>query len=110
MAFKVGCIIMSPDADPKVHRTSLKTAKLELSVVLTKNGDIDQAVDVSKAMVESDGIQEFILCPGFTHEMVARIKKAVGDKASVSVARADAPSVGMVREILVKEGWLPGGH
>jgi len=42
--------------------------------------------------------------------MVARIKKAVGDKASVSVARADAPSVGMVRAILVKEGWVPGGH
>ena len=110
MAFKVGCVIMSPDADPKVHRTSLKTAKLELSVVLTKAGDIDQAVAVSKELVKSEGIHELMLCPGFTHDMVGKLKEAVGDKASVCVARGDAPSVGMVREILVKEGWVPGGH
>ena len=106
MVFKAGFVIMAPDGDPKAHRASIRTSKLELSVVVTQMKNVEQAVDVCKELVQSDGVQDIILCPGFTHEMVAKIKAVVGEKVAVSVARGDAPSAGIVREILAREGWF----
>ena len=44
MAFKSGMIVTAPDADPKKHRASIKTPKYELTVVVVKDGNLDQAV------------------------------------------------------------------
>ena len=106
MALKLAFIVMAPDGDPKRHRASIKTSKLELTVVVIQLMNFDQGVDVCKNLVQNEGVQSIILCPGFHNEAVARVAKAVGQKVAVSVARGDMPSGMITGEILAKEGWL----
>ncbi len=103
--FKSAFIIMAPDGDPKKHRASIKTAKSELTSIIIEMGNFDQAVDVCKDLVQK-GVQSIYLCPGFTHQAVARIASAVGGRAAINIARGDTPSTMMVGEILTKEGWF----
>ena len=110
MALKAGLVFMSPDGDPKRQRASIKTSKLELTTVLFEMMNFDQAVNVCKDLVQNEGIQFLILCPGFTHEAVAKIANAVGEGVAVNVARGDVPSTTITGEILAKEGWFPEGH
>lgn len=110
MVLKTGFVAAVPDGDPKRHRASIKTSKYELTAVMVELGNLDQAVNVCKDLVQNEGVQSFILCPGFSHEEVAEIKKAVGERVAVSVARGDVPSTMIVGEILAKEGWFPEGH
>ena len=58
MAFKTGFIYMVPDADPKVHRATIKTAKSELNVVAVPMDNIDQAVSVCQDSTQSFHNQE----------------------------------------------------
>jgi hypothetical protein len=104
--FKEACVIMALGGDPNKHRVSIKTPKVELTTVLIELMDFDQAVDVCKDLVQKEGVQSIILCPGFTHQAIARIASAVGGRASINVARGDGPGTMMVSEILTKEGWL----
>ena len=78
MAFKAASIVMAPEADPEKHRASIKTSKLELTVVVIELMNFDQAVNVCKDLVQKEGIQSFTLCPGFPHKAVAKIANAVG--------------------------------
>lgn len=110
MAFKAGFVVMAPDADPKIHRASIKTPKFELTTVTIQLMNLDQAVDVCKDLVQKEGVQSLILCPGFSHEAVAKVRNAVGEGVAIMVARGDVPSVMMTGEILAKEGWFPEGH
>jgi len=97
---------MAPDGDPAKHRATIKTSKLELSVVVIEMMDFDRAVEVAKDLVQKQGVQAIHLCPGFPHQVVARITSAVGGRAAVHVSRGDIPSTNMVGEILSKEGWF----
>jgi hypothetical protein len=106
MAFKSAFIAMAPDGDPKQHRATIKTPKLEMTTVLIELRNFDQAVEVCRDLVQKEGVQAINLCPGFNHEAVARISSAVGKKVSVSVARGDAPSTTILNEIVAREGWL----
>ena len=110
MAFKAAFVMMAPDGDPKRHRASIKTSKLELTTVLFELMNFDQAVNVCKDLVQEEGVQAIILCPGFTHEAVAKIVNAVGEGVAVNVARGDVPSTMIAGEILAKEGWFPEGQ
>lgn len=110
MAFKAASVIMAPDGDPQAHRASIKTSMLDLTVVIVKMMDFDQAAKVCKELVEGKGVQSLSLCPGFTHEAVAKIKDAVGEHIAVNIARGDVPSNRVMLEILGKEGWLPKGQ
>jgi hypothetical protein len=110
MAFKAGFIVMAPDGDPKTHRASIKTPKMELTVVVVKMMNFDQAANVCKELVQNQGVQSFILCPGFSHEAVAKVANAVGEGVPINVARSDVPSMMITAQILAKEGWLPEGH
>lgn len=110
MAFKAGFVVMALDGDPKIHRASIKTSKLELTTVLVELMNLDQAVDVCKDLVQNQGVQALILCPGFSHEAVAKVRDAVGEKIAIDVARGDVPSTQITGEILAKEGWFPEGH
>jgi len=110
MAFKAGIIVMTPDGDPKKHRASIKTSKLELTIILVELMNFDQAVNVCKDLVQKEGIQSFTLCPGFPHEVVGRIANAVGEGVAISVSRGDVQSTMITGEILRKEGWFPEGH
>jgi hypothetical protein len=57
-------------------------------------------------MVEKEGVQSIILCPGFTHEAITLVRKAVGEGVAINVARGDVPGTMMTAQILTKEGWL----
>lgn len=108
MAFKAAFVVMAPDGDPTRHKTTIKTAKLELTTVLVEMMNIDQAVTVCKDLAQAHGVQSVTLCPGFSHEAVARIQKVVGEGVAVDVARGDIPSNQTTLDILTKEGWFPG--
>lgn len=110
MAFKAGFIMMSPDGDPKKHRASIKTARLELTAVVIELMNFDQGVDVAKDLVQNEGIHSLFLCPSFHHAEVARVVNAIGPGVAVAVARGDVPSGMIAGEILAKEGWIPEGH
>jgi len=106
MAFKSAFIATAPDGDPNQHRATIKTPKLELTMVVTGWMNINQAVEVCRDLVQKEGVQAINLCPAFNHEAVAKIASAVGKKVPVSVARGDAPSAILLNEIVAKEGWL----
>ncbi len=106
MAFKSGIIVTAPDADPKKHRASIKTPKYELTVAVVEHGNPDQAVEVCQELVRNEGIRSFILCPGFSHQMVAKIANALGKEVAVSVARGDTQSTAVTSRILKEEGWF----
>ena len=109
MAFKAGMVIMAPEADPKLHAASIKTPKLELIIVAVESGNLDQAVEVCQNLVQNAGVQSLSLCPGFSHEAVARVASAVGPGVAINVARGDVPSVLLTRQILKQEGWSSKG-
>jgi len=104
--FKVTSIVMAPDGDPAKHRATIKTSKLELTVVVIKMLDFDQAIEVAKDMVQNHGVQSIYLCAGFSSQAIGRIADAVGDKVAIQVARGDSPTTAMVLETLTKEGWF----
>ena len=106
MAFKSGLVATAPDADPKKHRASIKTPMYELTVVVVKQGDLDQAVEVCQELVRNEGIQSLILCPGFSHQEVAKIASALGKEVAVNVARGDTRSTMAANRILKEEGWF----
>ena len=104
MAFKVVCLAHAPDAEPEKHGCVVETSKYKLFVRLVKNQE--QAVEVCKKLVREEGIHSILLCPGFTHQNVAEISKAVGKNVGVSVARGDGPSSKVTKEVMKREGWF----
>lgn len=104
--FKSAFIIMAPDGDPAKHKATVTTEKAQTTVTFIEMANFDQAVEVAKDFVQNKGVQSIYLCPGFTHQAVARIATAVGGRAAVNVARGDGPSSAMVVDILTKEGWF----
>jgi hypothetical protein len=105
MAFKVAFIAVAPDGDPNKHRAIIKTPKLELTVVVTESKNSEQAVKVCQDLVQKEGVQNLILCPGFGHQAVAKIAKAAGERVAINVARGDHTSDRIIDEIAKKEGW-----
>lgn len=111
MAFKVAVILGAPDADPDRDVSLLKTPLIEVTTVLTQHSDIEREVAVCRDLVQQKGIQSFILCPGFTHQAVARITEAVGPEVSVNVARGDGPSHEAAKKTRTSEwGAKPPSH
>lgn len=105
MAFKAAFVVMAPEADPKRHRATIKTPKLELITVVADLGNFDQVVDVCRKLVQNEGVQSLTLCPGFSHQAVVEVANAVGDGVPINVARGDTASVNLTRNILKKAGW-----
>ena len=101
---------MAPDGDPNRHRTSVKTNMTEVIVVIFETMNFDQAVRVCRDLVQKEGVRVIFLCPGFTHEAVAKIAKAAGEKVAVYVARGDVPSNNLTTEILAKAGFFSAGQ
>lgn len=102
--FRAALIAITPDADPSKHRSVNKTPHYELTSILVKNED--DAVKVCIELVQKDGIQSFLLCPGFTNKGVARVSEAVGDGISVNVARGDGPSNAIAHGIMSEVGFF----
>ena len=90
MPFKVVFLAHAPDADPEKHRGVIDTGKYKLYSVVVKTQA--QAIKECNKLVEEEGIQSILLCPGFTHKNIYEIVDAVKKKAGVFVARGDGPS------------------
>ena len=104
MAFTALFIAHAPDAYPEKHRTVIDTGLYKLFTVVVK--DQEQALAVCKRMVAEEGVQSVLLCPGNTHQDVAAIAAAVGDKVSVSVARGDSRSMRVAAKAMEEVGWF----
>jgi hypothetical protein len=108
--FKAATVIMAMGANPAQHRATVKGDQFEYTVVASPLFDFGEAARVCKELVEKEGIQSIILCPGFTHEGVALVRSAVGEGVPVNTSRGDVPSTMATAQILTQEGWLPAGH
>jgi len=105
MVFKALFLAHAPDADAEKHRCVIETPKYyKLFVVVVR--DQEQAVEVCKKIVEEEGVQSILLCPGFTHRNVAEISEAVGENVGVFVARGDGPSNRNSIKVMRSEGWF----
>jgi hypothetical protein len=101
MAFTAAFIAHAPDADPEKTRALVETPKYKLFVVVVRTQE--QAVETARGLVETEGVQSILLCPGFTNKDVAGISEAVGENVGVSVARGDTPSSRIAGEIIRRE-------
>jgi hypothetical protein len=108
--FKAAAVIMAMGADPARHRAKVKGDQFEIATVAVPLFDFEKAASVCKELVEKEGVQSLVLCPGFTHEGVAMIRAAVGEGLPINIARGDVPSTLATAQILTQEGWLPAGH
>ena len=95
---------MVPDADPRKHRCVVETSMYRMISILVK--DEEQAVDLCREMVAKEGVQSFLLCPGFTNRGVGRITDAVGNDVSVCVARGDGPSGAIAHRAMERAGFF----
>ena len=95
-------LILVPNVDPKVDRSTIKKDNYKCITVLVNNEA--EALDVSKELVESEDIRAFILCPGCSNSSVGAISSALGDSISVNVARGDGKSSKIVDKI-IESAW-----
>ena len=104
MLFKTAFISHVPDANPEEDCCQLETGSYKLYVKLVSGQN--EAVNVAKDLVENEGVQSILLCPGFNHQQIAEISRAIGDKAGISVARGDGPSSRKAMQAMKKAGWF----
>ena len=102
MSLNEAYLILVPDVDPKVDRSSIKKDNYKCITVLIN--DEDEALDVAKELVESEDIKAFILCPGFSNSAVGLMSSSLGEDISVNVARGDGRSSKIVDKI-IEESW-----
>ena len=76
MAFKAAFLAHAPDAEPEKNRCVVETSKFKLFVVVVNNQE--QAVKECKKLVKEEGIHAVMLCPVFTHEIVAELAQGLG--------------------------------
>ena len=99
-------VFMAPGADPKKDRALIKIGNVENISLGINMRDFDEAARVCKDLVEKEGVQAVLLCPGFTHAGVAKVAEAVGNRAAISVARTDNEGTQIMGEILKEEGFI----
>ncbi|MGB9893334.1 MAG: DUF6506 family protein [Candidatus Saccharicenans sp.] len=103
MKFKTVVISKAPDADLEKHRAVIETEKMKLLVQLVRAAE--QADEVVKKLVQEEGFQSVLLCPGFSHAEVAKVQEAAGPNVSVSVARGDGPGNKVIADVFRQVGW-----
>ena len=86
MKLKAAFLFVAPEANHKVHKSTIDTPMIELTTIGVKN--YTEAEEVAKELV-NDGISAIELCAGFGNEGVSIVNKAVEGKAVVGVVRFD---------------------
>jgi hypothetical protein len=103
MAFKALFMGYAPDADMAKHHTVIDTGMYRLNVAIVRNQA--EALEVCRKLLSSESLDVVHLCPGFSHEDVARIAEAVGDSVAVGVSRGDFRSTTAIQGAVAREGW-----
>jgi hypothetical protein len=101
MPFRAAFLAHAPDADPQKHRAVIDTGKYVLYVTIVKNQE--EALAESKRLVDEEGVQSILLCPGFTNKDIAELDEVTGDSCGVNVSRGDPPSNRIAMEVMRKE-------
>ena len=101
MAFKALFLAHAPDADSEKHSNVIDTGKYKLFTVVVKNQM--EAIKVSKNIYKKEKIDAIMLCPGFTHNDVSEIFKALEGKVSINVSRGDGPSNKISQPVIQRE-------
>lgn len=101
MAFKALFLSHAPDADYEKHRNVIDTGKYKLFTVVVENQM--EAIKVAKNIYNNEKIDAIILCPGFTHNDVSEIFKALEGKVSINVSRGDGPSNKISQPVIQRE-------
>ena len=102
MSLNEAYLILVPNVDPKVDRSDIRKNNYKCITVLINNED--EALDVAKELVETEDINAFILCPGFSNSSVGEISSVLGENISVNVARGDGKSTKVVDKI-IESAW-----
>jgi NifB/MoaA-like Fe-S oxidoreductase len=105
LVFKRAAILMAPDADAEKSRASTKSPKTEDMVVVVPLFEYDEIAKTCRELADH-GVREIILCPGFSHEGVAIVSRAVKGRAAVAISRLDPDDAAHVNKILQEEKWL----
>lgn len=103
MAFTVAFIAHAPDANPKQNRSLIETPTYKLFTVVVSSQA--QALETAKDLVETEGVESILLCPGFTNQAIAEMGEAVGGNVGISVARGDGPTSAIAIKAMQREGW-----
>jgi len=101
MAFKALFIAHAPDADHEIHNNVIDTGKYKLFTFVVRTQK--EALQVSKNLYKKEKINAVMLCPGFTHNDVSEIFKALESKVSVNVSRGDGPSNSISQPLIQRE-------
>jgi len=102
--FRTAFIAHTPDADSSKDRSEIETGLAKLFARLVRSQA--EALEVAKKLVEEDGVQSIVLCPGFSNLEVAEIQKAVEGKAAVCASRGDGPGSKITMAAMEKAGWF----
>ena len=65
-------------------------------------GDSANRGETISAYCRSHSIHSVVLCPGFTHSMVAEVAAAVGSRVSVAVSRSDGPGAAVTKPLMTE--------
>ena len=90
---KAAFMLVTPDSDPEIHRTTISTPEV-LDLVIVGVKDYEQAAQVARELAD-EGVTAIELCAGFGQIGVGKVAEAVGDRAFVGVVRFDRhPALG----------------
>lgn len=101
MSLNEAYLILVPNVDPKVDRSSIIKDNYKCITLLVNNED--EAIEEAKELLDSENIHAFILCPGFSNSAIGKMSDALGENVSVNVARGDGRSTKLVNEIIEAE-------
>ena len=76
------------DGNPKDVRV-IETRTTTLHSMIAGDS-CDRIAEIGK-YCRANNIHSIVLCPGFTHAMVAQVAVEVGEEVAVAVSRADGP-------------------
>ncbi|MCR4396493.1 MAG: DUF6506 family protein [Candidatus Saccharicenans sp.] len=102
--FKAAFIAHAPDAEVSKHKCQVETNKYKLFVQLVRTQP--EALEAARKLVEEDGVQSIILCPGFTYKDVAEIQAAVEGKAAICMSHSDPPGSRITAAVMERVGWF----
>ena len=92
MVLKAAFMFVAPGADPKTHRSVIKTPEVELTTIGVSN--YLSAEKTTKELI-AEGVEAIELCGGFGIDGTAKVKRAAGGKADVGVVRFEThPGLG----------------
>lgn len=101
MSLNEAYLILVPNVDPKIDRSSIVKDNYKCLTVLVNTEE--EAICEAQDLVKTESIHAFILCPGFSNSAIGKMSDTLGENISINVARGDGRSSKIVNEIIESE-------